>query len=655
MVTRIPLDFARGPHVNIRVVVSIVEEKLHKPMTSPVLPRIHLLDPSLANRIAAGEVVERPAAVVKELVENSLDASARNIHIDLEQGGNRLIRVRDDGVGIFHEDLALALRRHATSKVTSFEDLTHVRTLGFRGEALPSIASVSRLRLVSRVRGENNGWQVSSDGSDAILPPEPASHPEGTMVEVRDLFFNTPARRKFLRTGKTEFRHAEEVVRRMALSHARVGFRLAHNDRPVLNLRENTEEEDCTPRIIEICGPAFMEQSLPVVCEATELYLWGQVGLPTFSRGQADLQYFFVNGRVVRDKLVTHAIRQAYQDVLYHGRHPAYVLFLEIPPEMVDVNVHPTKHEVRFRESRLVHDFIFRGLHRAIADTRPAGTVPAGGIDESEAGRMLPIPGRFGGGKRGGRPGSNWESIVGGAIGNGSGPLRVCESSVDYAASQPTTVQSPKSHVWPEIPEHTGTVWEDAPPLGYAIGQLHGIYILAENSRGLVLVDAHAAHERILYERLKTGFSKEGVRSSPLLLPINLTVRQSEAELVEERAEEFLKLGFEVRRIGPAQLSIRQVPSVLTGTDVPALVRDVISDFDVTGMSSRVTEKRDQLLATMACHGAVRANRQLTIEEMNALLRDIETTERGGQCGHGRPTWIPLELSDLDKLFLRGR
>nr|VFJ72768.1 MAG: DNA mismatch repair protein MutL [Candidatus Kentron sp. FW] len=635
-------------------------------MTSPTLPRIHLLDSSLANRIAAGEVVERPAAVVKELVENSLDAKARNIHIDLEQGGNRLIRVRDDGMGIFHEDLALALRRHATSKVTSFEDLTKVRTLGFRGEALPSIASVSRLRLASRMREENNGWQVSSDGSDAILPPEPVAHPEGTTVEVRDLFFNTPARRKFLRTGKTEFRHVEEVVRRMALSHARVGFRLVHNDRQVLNLRGNTEGEDCAARIIEVCGPAFMEQSLPVVREATELYLWGQVGLPTFSRSQADLQYFFVNGRVVRDKLVTHAIRQAYQDVLYHGRHPAYVLFLEIPPEMVDVNVHPTKHEVRFRESRLVHDFIFRGLHRVIADARPAGTASAGGIDESEVGRMLPIPGRFGGGKRGERPGgSPWESIVGGTIGNGFGgngfggnglgPLRVRESSTDYAVSQPTTVQSPKSDTWPEIPEHTGTVWEDAPPLGYAIGQLHGIYILAENTRGLVLVDAHAAHERILYERLKTGFSNEGVRSSPLLLPINLTVRQSEAELVEEQAEEFLKLGFEVRRIGPAQLSIRQVPSVLAGTDVPALVRDVISDFDVTGTSSRVTEKRDQLLATMACHGAVRANRQLTIEEMNALLRDIETTERSGQCGHGRPTWIPLELSDLDKLFLRGR
>nr|VFK53655.1 MAG: DNA mismatch repair protein MutL [Candidatus Kentron sp. TUN] len=631
-------------------------------MTSPTLPRIHLLDPSLANRIAAGEVVERPAAVVKELVENSLDAGARNVHIDLEQGGGRLIRVRDDGAGIFQADLALALRRHATSKVASFEDLTNVQTLGFRGEALPSIASVSRLRLVSRMRGADSGWQVITDGSDAPLSPEPAAHPEGTMVEVRDLFFNTPARRKFLRTGKTEFRHAEETVRRIALGHANVGFRLIHNDRSVLDLHANTDGKDYTARILAVCGTAFMEQSLPVVCEATDLRLWGQVGLPTFSRSQTDLQYFFVNGRVVRDKVVAHAIRQAYQDVLYQGRHPAYVLFLEIPPEIVDVNVHPTKHEVRFREGRLVHDFIFRGLHRAIAHVRP-GDAPIDPYERQtmDTGPMLPLSGqRSGGGRhRKQRREIVWESVVDGLGDSGSGPFGVSETSLKYGGTESnTTVRSPRRDFPERIPasaEPSDAVWEDAPPLGYAIAQLHGIYILAENSQGLVIVDAHAAHERILYERMKSAFSDQGIRTRPLLLPLSITVSEPEAELVEERVDGFMALGIEVRRIGPCHISVRQVPTVLRDIDMEALVRDVISDFKVMGMSSRTVEKSHQLLATMACHGAVRAKRRLTMEEMNALLRDIENTERSGQCGHGRPTWTQLSMDDLDRLFLRGR
>jgi len=633
--------------------------------------RIHLLEPSLANRIAAGEVVERPAAVVKELLENSLDAGARNIHIDLEQGGIRLIRVRDDGGGIFFDDLALALRRHATSKVTSFEDLTHVRTLGFRGEALPSIASVSRLRLISRIRDAENAWQVTTDGTDLISSPEPAAHPGGTTVEVRDLFFNTPARRKFLRTGKTEFQHVIDAARRIALGHAQVGFRITHNDRLVLDLDANAnrsasaDEKDYTMRIAEVCGEAFMEQSLPVICEATDLRLWGQVGLPTFSRSQADLQYFFVNGRVVRDKLVTHAIRQAYLDVLYHGRHPAYVLFLEIPPEIVDVNVHPTKHEVRFREGRLIHDFIFRGLHRAIAEIRPGDAFQT---HETDTNRNPPLwrPGKHG---RRGNPEreSAWESVIGGSIDNGlggnpAGPFRICETPVEYGIAEANTiVQSPRHNLSathdtaPNAQQHPDAVWENAPPLGYAIGQLHGIYILAQNTKGLVLVDAHAAHERILYERMKTGFSQEGIRARPLLLPVNLTVTEPEAGLVEDRAEAFLALGLEVRRIGTSQISVRQVPVALHDVDTEALVRDIIADFQVMGMSSRVTEKSNQLLATMACHGAVRANRRLGIQEMNALLRDIERTERSGQCGHGRPTWIQLGLEELDKFFLRGR
>nr|VFK40045.1 MAG: DNA mismatch repair protein MutL [Candidatus Kentron sp. TC] len=634
-----------------------------KNMTSPARTRIRLLDPSLANRIAAGEVVERPAAVVKELMENSLDAEARNIRIDLVQGGLRIIRVRDDGIGIFHEDLTLALQPHATSKVTSFKDLVEVRTLGFRGEALPSIASVSRLSLVSRTPDADNAWRVTTDGSGVPLPPEPAPHPQGTTVEARDLFFNTPARRKFLRTGKTEFRYAEEAVRRIALSHSHVGIRLIHNDRVVLDLRADTGKQGCTDRIIRVCGPAFMEQSLPITIDATDLRLWGQVGLPTFSRSQADLQYFFVNGRVVRDKLVTHAIRQAYRDVLYHGRHPAYVLFLEIAPEIVDVNVHPTKHEVRFREGRLVHDFIFRGLHRAIAHAGPGG---AGETQEREAvGTVptLPLSGRFGDKRKGGwgRRETVWENIIEGSIDNASGNTdRVCETPIDYGVSRSDTVQSPAGGNFSESrdasnPETTNAVWRSAPPLGYAIGQLHGIYILAQNTKGLVLVDAHAAHERILYEQMKTNLSKQGIRSYPLLLPVDLTVTESEAELAEERARGFMELGIEVRRIGPSQLSVRQIPTALRNIDVAALARDIISDFKVTDASSRVEEESNRLLATMACHGAVRAKRQLTMEEMNALLRDIEQTERSAQCGHGRPTWVQLEMRDLDRLFLRGR
>nr|VFK21937.1 MAG: DNA mismatch repair protein MutL [Candidatus Kentron sp. LPFa]VFK35292.1 MAG: DNA mismatch repair protein MutL [Candidatus Kentron sp. LPFa] len=640
-------------------------------MTSSTRTRIRLLDPSLANRIAAGEVVERPAAVVKELMENSLDADARNIHIDLAQGGIRLIRVRDDGVGILHEDLALALQRHATSKVTSFEDLVQVRTLGFRGEALPSIASVSRLRLVSRAPDADNGWQVTTDGSGIISPPEPAAHPQGTTVEVRDLFFNTPARRKFLRAGKTEFRHAEEAARRIALGHPHVGIRLTHNDRAVLDLRADTNTQDHMDRIIHVCGPAFMEQSLPIAIDATDLRLWGQVGLPTFSRSQADLQYFFVNGRVVRDKLVTHAIRQAYRDVLYHGRHPAYVLFLEIAPETVDVNVHPTKHEVRFREGRLVHDFIFRGLYRAIAHAGPgdAGETPAREAVEMDP--KLPLSGRFGGKQKGGwgERETVWGNIIGGSIDNNpdnagamnndSGAFRVCEPPVDYGISRSDTVQSPREGFSERHdasnPEAGNTVWENASPLGYAIGQLHGIYILAQNTKGLVLVDAHAAHERILYEQMKANLSRQGIRSYPLLLPIDLTVAESEAALVEERAQGFMELGIEMRRIGPSQLSVRQIPTALRDIDVAALARDIISDFKATGTSSRVEEESNRLLATMACHGAVRANRRLAMEEMNALLRDIERTERSAQCGHGRPTWIQLDMRDLDKLFLRGR
>ncbi|MBT8419951.1 MAG: DNA mismatch repair endonuclease MutL [Gammaproteobacteria bacterium] len=644
-------------------------------MNTAIQPRIQLLDPSLANRIAAGEVVERPAAVVKELLENALDADARNIRIDLEEGGIRLIRVRDDGCGILPDDLALALRRHATSKLTSFDDLIAVRTLGFRGEALPSIASVSRLRLTSRTREADAGWRVETDGSESIAAPGPAAHPQGTTVEVRELFFNTPARRKFLRTAKTEFRHAEETVRRIALGHPDVAISLSHHDRAVLNLQGDASEAGTMARIAEICGPAFMEESLPIVSDATSLRVWGRMGLPTFSRAQADLQYFFVNGRVVRDKLITHAVRQAYQDVLYHGRHPAYVLFLEMSPDGVDVNVHPTKHEVRFRESRLIHDFLFRALHRAIADVHPGVMLDkTPGQWTMDGRRSLPLSGRHGGGSgRSGASGGEKDPLPTSAE-TGFEAFRVSEVQSDYDASAPAhgargqdhrvllsrqTPGSPPGMVadTTDSPhrDQIGGVWADAPPLGHAIMCLHGIYILAQNDRGLVIVDIHAAHERIVYERLKRGAAEQGIRSQPLLLPVNLNVSRIEADLVEERADEFMALGIEVRRTGPDAISVRQIPIMLRDTDAASLVRDVISDFTVTGMSSRVAEKRDQLLATMACHGALRGKKSLIAVEMNALLRDIESTERAGQCNHGRPTWIQLDMDELDRLFLRGR
>nr|VFJ55135.1 MAG: DNA mismatch repair protein MutL [Candidatus Kentron sp. DK]VFJ65628.1 MAG: DNA mismatch repair protein MutL [Candidatus Kentron sp. DK] len=637
-------------------------------------PRIHLLSPSLANRIAAGEVVERPAAVVKEFLENALDAGAGTVHIDVEEGGIRLIRVRDDGNGILPDDLALALRRHATSKVASFEDLVAVRTLGFRGEALPSIASVSRLSLTSRTAESDSGWRVTTDGGEGVSEPAPAAHPPGTTVEMRELFFNTPARRRFLRAARTEFRHLEETVRRVALGHAGVAIILNHQGRQVLALRGDPDGDGATARIAGICGPAFMEQSLPVVSESTTLRLWGRMGLPTFSRSQADLQYFFVNGRIVRDKLIAHAVRQAYQDVLYHGRHPAYVLFLEMPPEEVDVNVHPTKHEVRFREGRLIHDFVFRGLHDAIAEVHPGITLAN---RPGERSRPLPLGGRPGGGGHG-----RWEANRPPAE-TGWEPFGVSDTETEYNAAPLETgeagggfagfVRAADSAPWEAPEEKNGAriryqeeirgrsqdepneLWADAPPLGYALGQLHGVYILARNARGLVLVDAHAAHERIVYERMKRELSEQGIRPQPLLLPVDVNVSRMEADLVEERADEFLALGIEARRVGPEAISVRQVPGMLRDGDIASLTRDVIADFLALGMSSRIAEKRDELLATMACHGAVRAGGKLTTEEMNALLRDIETTERAGQCGHGRPTWIQLDMEELDKLFLRGR
>lgn len=589
---------------------------------------IRLLPPQLVNQIAAGEVVERPASVVKEVLENSLDAGARRLEIDIEQGGRALIRVRDDGVGIPRDELALALARHATSKIASLEDLEQVASLGFRGEALPSIASVSRLTLTSRISDSEAGWRVSGDGSERVMTPEPAAHPQGTTVEIRDLFFNTPARRKFLRAEATEYKHIEDVVRRIAMSRFGVDIALSHNQRAQWRLPAAQMQAQRDQRIARLCGQPFIEQSLFVEHAAVDLRLSGWIAQPTFSRSQADLQYFFVNGRMVRDKLIAHAVRQAYQDVLFHGRHPAFVLYLEIDPAAVDVNVHPAKHEVRFRDSRLVHDFLFRSLHEALAGVRPSVDVPIAAVPAPAVASLS-------------RDFPRQQPM----------PLRVAEQIETYAALHPhgETASAAALQLPAAAPE------SEAPPLGYALAQLHGIYILAQNAAGLVLVDMHAAHERITYERLKRGFEGEGIRAQPLLVPVTVAVSEREVALAEEAAAAFAELGLEIDRLGPERLVVRQVPALLRDADVAALVRDVLADFSEHGISTRLREAHNAVLATMACHGSVRANRQLGLAEMNALLRDMERTERSGQCNHGRPTWVQLRLEELDRLFLRGQ
>jgi DNA mismatch repair protein MutL len=593
---------------------------------------IRLLPPQLINQIAAGEVVERPASVVKEVLENSLDAGARRVELDIEQGGKALIRVRDDGIGIPRDELALALARHATSKIASLEELEQVASLGFRGEALPSIASVSRLSLTSRTGADAAGWRVGGDGSESVPEPEPAAHPQGTTVEIRDLFFNTPARRKFLRAEATEYKHIEDVVRRIALSRFSVAINLAHNQRQQWRLPAAETREQREQRLARLCGQPFIEHSLYLEHAAAELRLSGWIAQPTFSRSQADLQYFFVNGRVVRDKLISHAVRQAYQDVLFHGRHPAFVLYLELDPAAVDVNVHPAKHEVRFRDSRLVHDFLFRALHEALARDRPAHNAgapePFGG---SGGGAAAPATAAFA---------SRQQPM----------PLRVAEHVHAYAALHPSPAAAP-----PAAQASADTDAGAPPPLGYALAQLHGIYILAQNAAGLVLVDMHAAHERITYEGLKQACDDEGLRAQPLLVPVTLAVSEREAALAEEAAAVFADLGLEIDRLGPERLVVRQVPALLRQADIATLVRDVLSDLAEHDTSTRLHEARNAVLSSMACHGSVRANRQLSSAEMNALLRDMERTERSGQCNHGRPTWVQLRLDELDRLFLRGQ
>ena len=615
------------------------------------MKRIALLSQRLANQIAAGEVVERPASVVKELLENSLDAGADRIEIDVEQGGAKLIRIRDNGSGIDREDLGLALSRHATSKIANLDDLENIASLGFRGEALASICSVSRLELVSRAANaaEDSAWRVQAQGQEMHTDISPAAHPQGTTVEVRDLFFNTPARRKFLRTEKTEFDRLEEVVKRLALSRFDVSFQLRHNQRSIHHLQAARTEQEKQRRVALVCGPAFVENSVRIDIEASGLRLWGWVSQPTFSRSQADLQYFYVNGRIIRDKLISHAVRQAYQDVLFHGRHPAFVLYLELQPALVDVNVHPTKHEVRFRDGRLVHDFLFRALHKALADVRPEDKLAMqvsrdeGRVDP-ETGEYLPSPAGSAAGEFGGQEHIRFSPLS--YNGGGSAYSRPVSDSAGVSAN----------HIAEQISAYAELAKdEEVPPLGYAIAQLHGIYILAQNRAGLVIVDMHAAHERITYERMKAAVLSEGIRAQPLLVPLSIAVSQAEADCAEQQAAGLLELGLGIERVASESIVVRQVPVILASADIEQLVRDVLADVREHGSSERIRNYQDELLGTMACHGSVRANRQLTIPEMNALLRDMEQTERSGQCNHGRPTWVLQSIEQLDKLFLRGQ
>lgn len=610
--------------------------------------RIQKLTPLLANQIAAGEVIERPASVVKELLENSLDAGAQQIDIDIEQGGVRLIRVRDNGAGIHQEDLPLALSRHATSKIQGPDDLAHILTLGFRGEALASISSVSRLSLTS-AQANLSGWQVSVE-ADAAMESRPAAHPTGTTIEVRDLFFNTPARRKFLRSEKTEFDHIDELVKRMALSSLTVGFTLKHNQRLIRQYSSASSFHHAQDRLTALCGAAFVEQAVQIEAEGAGMRLTGWIALPTFSRSQSDLQYFYVNGRMVRDKLVIHALKEAYHDVLYRERYPAYILFLEILPTQVDVNVHPTKHEVRFRDGRLVHDFILRSVHDALAHVRP-------GDEQTSSFQQQKVEV------------SQENKTASSVVSHTHNPVVASKSVPAYHSVKQTTsspiqeqleiyrVLHAESSVLPaetSIPMSNETS-SAMPTLGYALGQLHGIYILAENAQGLVMIDMHAAHERILYEQLKTTFAQHQVVSQTLLVPVTITLSEREADCVEQHVMQFAQLGFNVERMGKEVVVVRAVSQLLAEGPVEELVRDIIADLLEHGESTRAQENIHQLLSTLACHSAVRAKRRLTIPEMNALLREMEKTNHSGQCNHGRPTCMHLSLAELDKLFLRGR
>ena len=599
------------------------------------MPPIKLLPDQLISQIAAGEVVERPASALKELLENSLDANSREIHIALINGGIKQLRVADDGDGVPQNDLAMALTRHATSKISTLDDLEAVASLGFRGEALASIASVSRTQLTSRHSSERHAWRIASEGN-YITPAEPAALDTGTIVEVQDLYFNTPARRKFLKTENTEFAHCEEAFRRVALSRPDIAFLLQHNGRALTRLQASTPEK----RFAEVLGDDFAAEAISVDETAGSMRVWGMAAKPTFSRSARDTQYVYVNGRFVRDKLIAHAIRQAYQDVLHHDRHPAFVLFLELDPALVDVNVHPSKTEVRFRDGQAVHRFIFHTLHKALA-------APVGLISQPEQNTYPPT-------EMTNYP--TWQSQMDLRASQPRDFYQVLFGNKNDALSEQREFASPVCYA----AELEGE--SEAPPgypLGFAIAQLHGVYVLAQNSQGLIVVDMHAAHERIMYEKLKNALDTRAVPMQPLLIPVSFNADRLEVATVEEQLAtgegNLQKLGFNIAVLSPTALAVRGIPVMLQDADAVALARDVLRDLREYGASRALTERRNELLGTMACHAAVRANRILTIPEMNALLRDMENTERSGQCNHGRPTWFQVTMAELDKMFMRGK
>ena len=602
---------------------------------------IQILPDVLVNQIAAGEVVERPAAVVKELVENAFDAGARRIEVEIEQGGLGLIRITDDGGGIPPQELALALTRHATSKIGSLDDLEQVASFGFRGEALPSILSVSRLSLVSRTPGDGHAWQVEGAGALDSDKPQPAAHPQGTSVVVRDLFFNTPARRKFMKSESTEFRHIQQLVGRLALSRFTHGFRLLHNRRKLLDLPPVDDDAGRDARVGTVCGEEFLRHAVFLDEQRVGFRLWGWVALPAFARGQADLQFLYVNGRAVRDKLMTHALRRAFADAMHSTHYPAYVLYLELDPARVDVNVHPQKAEVRFRDSSTVHDFLFGTVHRVLRELRPDPVLnrPAQFVAPLPA---APEPRQSG--FRYATPAPRYEEVR-----EVSAPAwtALAAQMAQLPPLQPAVVATSASAT--EAEEH---------PLGHALAQLQGVYILAQNRQGLVVVDAHAAHERVLYERLKKQLAEGGVPSQALLVPERLQLPEDAVDALEARREELSRYGLQIDRAGPGSVLLRAVPPLLAREDVPAFVRGLVSDEDLRESSHHLGEVLDaqhRVMADMACKAAIKANRRLTLPEMEALLRDMERTELADQCNHGRPTWIQVDMAGLDRLFLRGR
>ena len=637
-------------------------------MNEPV-NHIHALEPKLINQIAAGEIIERPASILKELIENALDAGAKTIQIEADNGGIKRLKIIDDGHGIGRHDLALALSRHATSKIGSMTDLEQIATLGFRGEALPSIASVTRLSLISRTANDDTGWQVSSEGNNTTTEPQPAAHPVGTTIEVRDLFYNTPARRKFLKAETTEFKHLSQLVRKMALSSHSTSFKFSHNGKLIMHLPAGNLQDGA--RVRDICGKNMTENSRYLTEAQNDMIITGWVGLPSFSRSQTDMQYFFLNGRLVRDKTIVHAVRLGYQDVLFHGRHPVYVLMMQMDPAAVDVNVHPTKHEVRFRDSREVHNFIYRSVKNTVQQS--ATEQGAVTLEENQKVAQPGINAEAQAEKEPVQPKHQQSFSLSNSYNSpNSLPNNLSNqgSAKDFSASQSFQQPSKSANLgqsYPEKPQFMNQAIEDgdAPsyateqkedqPLGYALAQLHGIYILAQNAEGLVLVDMHAAHERITYEAFKTKLDAETLQQQPLLVPVSISVSADEITAWQAQPKLFAELKMDVEQLADDTLVVRAVPDLLSNADIAQLVRDVLADIVTLGQSNRIEATMHEILSSMACHGSVRANRALSVDEMNALLRDMERTERSGQCNHGRPTWVQMDMKLLDSWFKRGQ